>query len=329
MKKRATQTLAITVILSFALLTAKLCAQVNLYTSIDTTRGFIGDVFHYQLEVDHPEGYTVHFPDSVTSLGDFSVRDISKEAKRTSSRITYALAVYDTGSYVIPSVGVTVNPPEAVADSLRFQSSQIPINILSLVPPDAKDLKDLKPLMAIPSRLPWLLALGSLAAVVLGVVVWRKVRGGKESVSEITPEERRRAAHEVAFRRLAEIRAANYPDQGAFKQHFSEISETIRQYFEDRYFIPALEMTTIEVMRALPVQRLSDETSRLISTLLQQSDLVKFAKYLPNQQEAQKVLDDAFRIVDDTRLAARNPGENSDEGQHLKEINDEYKHLSA
>jgi len=329
MRKRVRQTLTLVVCFSLILLTATLSAQVNLYTSIDTTRGFIGDVFHYQLEVDHPEGYRVHFPDSLQSLGDFIVRDIAHESNRKRSAITYALAVYDTGSHVIPPLQVVVNPADNAGDSLHFQSGRIPINILSLVPPDSKELKDLKPLMSIPKRLPWLLALGALAAVVLGVVVWRKKRTKREPQPAVTPEERRRTAHEVALSRLEHIRGADYPGRGEWKQHFSEISETIRQYFEDRYFVPALEMTTTEVMRALPVQRLPADISRKIAQLLERSDLVKFAKYFPTREEARDTLDDAFEIVERTRLATTAVAEVPDNEQPMEEVTDDYKHLSA
>ncbi|MCF7804836.1 MAG: BatD family protein [Candidatus Marinimicrobia bacterium] len=283
-------------------------------TTVDTTAGLIGDLFHLELSVEHPEGAQVSLPQDIQTLGEFSVRDIETNPGKTTTDITYSLAVYDTGRYTIPSIKVSVQPPDTGAAPISLESATQEIMIYSTVPPDAQELRDIKPLMDLPARIPWLwigIGSGLLIAGILGWFWWR--RRETEEEPEMTPEERRQSAHERAYKRLREIERADYPGKGAMKRHFSDISQTIRAYFEDRYFIPALEMTSTEVLRAFPENQLTPEIYNEVSDLLTTSDLVKFAKYQPSKEEADRVLEEGFDIVDHTKIEISEMEEVEDE----------------
>ncbi len=326
--KRTSRLLLLLTTLFF--LPVSLVSQVEVYTSIDTTRGLIGDLFHLHVKTEHPSDYVVRYPDTLKTLGEFTIRDLSVHTKRTATTATYTLAVYDTGEYTIPPVSVTVFKPSEDESPLRIQSSEIHIAILSIVPPDAQELKDIKPLMRIPPKIRWMVILGILGAAIIAAVLWRKMRAARENEgAEMTPAERRRSAHEIALKRLREIRRANYPARGAFKLHFSEVSETVRQYFEDRYFIPALEMTTTEVMRELPAYVSDDAIGQKIEALLSLSDLVKFAKYQPSAAEAEEVLSHAFDVVELTKIAAESDTEDYIPNEIFQNTTVEDTHLST
>ncbi|MBS1271402.1 MAG: hypothetical protein MAGBODY4_00533 [Candidatus Marinimicrobia bacterium] len=302
-------------------------SQVRVNTSIDTTQGYIGDVFHLSINAEHPKGYTLNAPTDVQNLEDFSVRDVKRKSGRTQSSVTYSLAVYDTGRYTIPSVNVQVVPPDTAEKPLKFSSEPISITILSMVPPDAQGLKDIKPLMDLPAEIPWLwISIGAILLIfVLLAVWWWLHRRGAEPEPEMTPAERRQSAHERAYKRLRKIEKAEYPEKGAMKQHFSEISETIRAYFEDRFFIPALEMTSTEVIRAFPEHRIEPDISEEMTDLLTTSDLVKFAKYKPSLEEADRVLSEAYHIVDTTKIEITT-SEDEDEASDTDESEIEPEH---
>ncbi len=294
------------VALIFAILALPLIAtaQVQVSTDIDTTHGFVGDLFHLKISVDHPPKYGVHFPAEIKNLGDFSVRHVQQKSIKNVDQITYALAVYDTGKYTIPPVDFTVQPADTSQKPLKFASDSVKVSILTVLPPNAKDLKDIKPLMDLPRRIPWLwILIGAIVLILVGIGVWKlRSREPKEAEPEMTPTERRQSAHEQAYKRLRQIEKANYPAHGAMKQHFSEVSETLRAYFEDRYFIGALEMTTTEVLRELPDNSVQASTLSMIREVLSISDLVKFAKHEASSEEAKQALKDAYQIVDDTKI---------------------------
>jgi len=304
MKRRVHLRTIVAIILLIFVFPFTASAQVAVNTSIDTTNGFVGDIFHLNISVGHPPKYNVNFPAELKNLGNFSVRDVQQNTTKNISNITYSLAVYDTGKYIIPPVQFTVQPPDTSQKPLQFASDSVKVAILTLVPPDAKDLKDIKPLMDLPTRIPWLwIILGLVVSILVGITLWRlRKMEPKEAEPEMTPAERRQSAHERAYKRLRAIEKANYPSHGAMKQHFSEVSETIRAYFEDRYFIGALEMTTTEVLRELPTNQIADSTMQTVREVLSLSDLVKFAKHEASLEEAKDVLTEAHKIVDDTKI---------------------------
>jgi len=73
----------------------------------------------------------------------------------------------------------------------------------------------------------------------------------------------------------------NLIEKGEIKLFYSEVSEIIRRYIEGRYYVPALEETSTEILQELKNQDLTGHAASMIKSLLELSDLAKFAKYKP------------------------------------------------
>ena len=93
-------------------------------------------------------------------------------------------------------------------------------------------------------------------------------------------------AHVIARRRLAALRAADLSAAGKIKEYYSELSFCLREYLENRYHLPALEMTSGEILQS-PVQAGLPLTQQAaLAEVLNLSDLVKFAKHRPAEETA-------------------------------------------
>ena len=75
----------------------------------------------------------------------------------------------------------------------------------------------------------------------------------------------------------------------------------MRAYFENRYRIMALEMTTWELLPRLKSLELDEELLLLIENFLNKSDLVKFAKYKPELVEINAAYNQACLVVEKCR----------------------------
>ena len=84
------------------------------------------------------------------------------------------------------------------------------------------------------------------------------------------------------------------------KLYFLHLSEILRRYFERRYQIRALELTTYELKNAFK-DRLSAEQRQLIDDVLSFCDLAKFAKYIPPPLEIIRQNNQAKLVIDQTR----------------------------
>ncbi len=170
-----------------------------------------------------------------------------------------------------------------------------------------QDIKDIKPPIDIPSQWIFLLIiLGCLvvAALIIWLVVWFLKRPRKEEKIKPTPA----APWEKAYARLESLRRENLIERVYLKPFYSELSDIIRRYLEERFSIKAPEMTTEEFLDSLrnsPVLSAAQQT--ILKEFLYTCDMVKFAKLQSSAAEAQRSFDLVKLLVDQTCLPAGRP----------------------
>jgi hypothetical protein len=94
----------------------------------------------------------------------------------------------------------------------------------------------------------------------------------------------------------------NLLSDGFIKEFYIEISEIIRRYIEGRFFIPALEETSGEILRELMNQDIDKEIQYKVKEILESSDLVKFAKHKPTSKENNKVINLSKEFIEATMV---------------------------
>ena len=85
------------------------------------------------------------------------------------------------------------------------------------------------------------------------------------------------------------------------------MTDTVRQYLEDRFNIQALEQTTTEIIRDLKFADISPEDKAFLKQILQQADFVKFAKFKPTDDDGLSALDKSFDFVQQTKIEVIDP----------------------
>jgi hypothetical protein len=75
----------------------------------------------------------------------------------------------------------------------------------------------------------------------------------------------------------------------------------IREYLEKGYDINAMELTTDEIVALVKKNKDLDEIRVVLKEMLELSDLVKFAKFVPLENENESVVLNAFMIVEKTK----------------------------
>jgi len=80
------------------------------------------------------------------------------------------------------------------------------------------------------------------------------------------------------------------------------VSDALRVYLEERFNFRAPERTTEEFLLDLQqTTLLSPEQKESLSAFLQECDLVKFARFEPNEEELRRLHDAALRLIDETQ----------------------------
>ncbi len=83
------------------------------------------------------------------------------------------------------------------------------------------------------------------------------------------------------------------------------VSDTIRQYLEERFELHAPERTTEEFLTELQTSHvLTQKQKDSLAQFLTQCDLVKFARHEPAQPELQALYDAALSLIEETEYVA-------------------------
>jgi hypothetical protein len=148
--------------------------------------------------------------------------------------------------------------------------------------------------------LPYLVGVFVLIVVIALLVYWFYQK--KKSKNPVVHVLTKREAHTLALRKLKELDAAKKWQKGDIKNYYLSLSETIREYIENRFLVLAKESTTPEIINDVTnIEEINPGQVKHLKELLELSDLAKFAKMQPLPDENIKAMKLAFDFVTHTK----------------------------
>ncbi len=281
---------------------------ISIESKVDKSVITIGDLIKYEIIVKRDKNLKVEMPVLASNLGYFEIRDYKvyepvKINDKIEDRVEYIITTYDTGKYVIPPISVYYTGVDSIRKELKTQ--EITINVRSVKPSEAKDIKGLKPPAELKRNLKRIIYLSSAGLLLLLLVAFLYYYFKKKKKGEsIIPVKKAppRPAHEIAIESLNRLQKSKLLEQGKVKEYYTELSDIIRTYIDGRYFIPAMEMTTSEIINSLEKSGVEDGVSIEMRAFLNECDFVKFAKYIPSQEEIDNTTKRALKIIESTKI---------------------------
>jgi hypothetical protein len=312
-------------------------AGVEIDTRVDRRRIAIGDTFNLHLDLTWGAGIDVKPLALTERLGSFVVRDVRrglavKDGDRMTRQISLLLTVFETGTRTIPPVEVVYVDSAGVSG--KVESAPLEISIESLLSEDDSDIRDIKGPIDVPRRwrdmiLSYLMLVGLAAGAAASVLVsvkrrdelealmrrlagriiaplrWLLLsimalirgRGRAAEVFDIEVREPSLNAEETALRELGRIEALGLIERGMIKEHYSLVSETLRRYIERKHGVLAMESPTSMTLLALEDLKVDGGFIAEGRALLEECDLVKFARFVPADRAAASLLDRAREMV--------------------------------
>lgn len=165
--------------------------------------------------------------------------------------------------------------------------------------PEARDVAG--PMTVIVEDYRPLWVIGLLAAwLLLGLLARRRIEPEAPNRLEDLPPPR--LAHEIALEKLEAIVAEDLLGRGERHAYFTRISETVREYIGNRYGFFALDLTSAELVAVLRGRLTQGLDLGALDTLLVESDLVKFARKIPDDIQCSSLLNRAYGLIDATRV---------------------------
>jgi hypothetical protein len=301
--------------------------QVSVKASIDSTHILIGDQLRLLLEIEKPKNLKVQFPQIPDTFGN-KIEIVNRlkidtvkldNADRQKLTQTLLITSFDSGKHEIPPFyfklknGQTLD--SAATHALIFQVHTMKIDT-------TKGPIDIKTVYGAPVTLkevmPYILGIILLATIIFFIfyyVRWKKKNTSlfPKFVKPVEPP------HIVALRELDRIKAQKLWQQEKIKQYYSEVSDTIRIYIQNRFNMASMEQTSTETINIFRASKdFADENSiNQLQHILSLADLVKFAKYTPLPDDNNLTLMNAYFFVNQTKKeevkAPEKPNEGSEE----------------
>lgn len=259
----------------------------------------VGDsvTLRFRVRLDERDLLFDTIPQPVAALpAGVRVLSVDKLA-RAPDRIFYGrarVAFYRPGRRAVPVFGLPFMRAVKGLQRGTLASDSAFVEIASLLPAGNPSLKDIREIELVAPWSTWPLVGAAAATLVLLAGFFRLRRRARVSpllepapaVPALSP-----TAYALALDQLGGIERAHWPKHGHVARHYEAIVDVLRGYLEATEQLPARERTTEELVWAIP-PHLSDNGLRdEFRELLDQADLVKFARFRPDPETAKTFLE--------------------------------------
>lgn len=217
--------------------------------------------------------------DNFTLPEEFSLQNMAKKEKngRFLLENTFTCAIYNPGIFILSAPTVNDTPVKASSDLIIEVTVPETDSIQPLTSPS---LYPIKPIDEEPFHWTDLLPLFYTVMLLILIVLLYKYWIKKPKAEVPQPKfEVKETPFEMAMRKLNETKIESYANQIDAKTYFTRLTFILREYLENRFGIPALEMSSSECLDTFRQRGIfSGRLENTLSNLLNLADLVKFAK---------------------------------------------------
>ena len=202
-------------------------------------------------------------------------------------RGAYVVTAWDSGQFVIPSFSISLNKKVETFDKVILNFTFPKVD-------KSGEIKDIKSIFTdIPSEFQtwlkknytWILWSLLIVAIILFTWLWLKRKKKKlpiENKKQMSPAE-------LALREIDQLIQQKFWIEYGEKEYYVKLSSILKTYLGANYQISLSEKTSYEIQLLLSQVRISKEILNDIQWVLQQSDMVKFAKSEPGEMDMIKI----------------------------------------
>jgi hypothetical protein len=170
--------------------------------------------------------------------------------------------------------------------------------ILEVLPVDVSDMqnyhdvKDILDVKVKPNY--WLYVAIALSIIVLVVLIWLIIKSSKKKKVEAPKPAYKGTPLEYALQQIKELQREGLPAKRQVKLFYTRLSDILRNYFKDRLNVHSSYGTSDELMILLSVYLQDEKYRTQFYQLLRLSDAVKFAKYIPSNEQNETAVQTAI-----------------------------------
>ncbi len=307
---------------------------------IDTPWVMVGMPRVLHLEITVPQGTKVQWPAQLQPVGfaaadyedptkqymlefgpdtHFDIDTVQQAGGMMTLSQNLEFYAFDSAGMVVAPFKFVVNGTDTVATQMLALKCDHPFEE---VPVDPQATQDLKPVMS-PAFVLWdyvwwlfwlQLAVTIITVSTLVYLHYRKHRKVKSPDGKPVEPKKVLPAHVTALQALEALADKKLWEAGQAKLFYTELTDILRRYIEERYTVSAMECTTDEILQELIELTMQQKSSyNNLREVLQLADLVKFAKYQPMPDENKMAFMNSRLFVEQTKESVVEEPQKSEE----------------
>jgi hypothetical protein len=281
--------------------------------SLDDTRIRIGQqtVLRIFFEYSNPKEDALigwpQFDENLTDKVEIIEKTVDYESLVDSATQTYlreqqlTISAFEPDTFEIPAMQIEFN--ESV-----YETNPVQLIVETVEVDTSKGIVDIKPIYSVEYSFgemakDWLKTYwyvfaiaGAAIAIFFLIRLVKKYRKEKPE-----PEAPKIPAHVTALAVLQDLMLQERWRTENKKEYYSTLTDTVRRYLEERFDIYALEKTTREILTDLKNADISDSDKLYLKKILNQADMVKFAKFNPADEDGLVSLTQSIEFVERTK----------------------------
>ena len=261
----------------------------------------IGDPLEYTVTFVSTGSYKLLLPEKEDELGQWTVKERAELPSKDAGGRTlkYTLAAFTTGETLIPE-----QVYKYVTDSgeqKEIVAPAIPVQIESILArhSNAAGMRDIKPPLRIKTPLSyyimWLVAIAALCWTIYYWYIKYRLRKNMLPAAPAAPPE---PPYDIAMRELEKLKASGLIAEGRIKEYYIALFDIVRNFLSGTYGIDTRERTSGEIFQQLRTAAKDRKLLPALRDFFEECDLVKFAKYRPDEKICLADLETAKNIVD-------------------------------
>ncbi|GHS94841.1 hypothetical protein AGMMS50239_23060 [Bacteroidia bacterium] len=273
---------------------------------MDSTHILIGHQTQIHLEVAANKNQPLQIPVitdtlingvEVLAISKIDTTDLGND--RVQLKYHYLITSFDSALYLLPPFKAVVGTDTAYSESLALNVSTFPVDTVSKQFYDIKGV--IQPKFVWADFLPWIIGIiwGLGLIALIAFIIYRLVNN--KPIIPFKKEKPYIPPHTRAIQELDAVKIQKLWQMGKVKEYHSDITDILRKYIDEQFDIPALEMTSGEILDKVKGYSDIDSSYDNLKQILILADFVKFAKYNPLPDENELSLMNAYLFVNHTK----------------------------
>ena len=299
----------------------------KLSATIESDSILIGNELLYKIDINLNEKQSIVFPDSTSFVPFELISETKVDTLENNEGFIfskkYGITSFDEGEFIIPKIKVQIGDKFFSTDSKKIKVNMVEVDTtkqgLYEIKPSYGKFSSLE-LFKLRLKNNYQIILIAIFLILVIVYFRKQIFNFFNPLLNITPS---LSPLELVRNRMNDLAKMKINSNHEIKFFYSQLTFSLRSFFEKEVYDRALESTTNELitglnnLRELKQVSISKNSINRIKEIFNRADLVKFAKFLPEKHIIEK---DLKLISEEINILSRSIPEPSEE-QKLKDLN--------